>query len=106
PGVGGHCIAVDPWFIVNSAPDLAKLIATARKTNDDMINYTIEGASALIDEHRYANIACLGLAFKPNVNDLRESPAVEVTKALGERSGRDRGNRRRVRRPSECSRQL
>jgi UDP-N-acetyl-D-mannosaminuronic acid dehydrogenase len=87
PGVGGHCIAVDPWFIVNSAPDLAKLIATARRTNDDMIAYTIEGASALIDEHPYANVACLGLAFKPNVNDLRESPAVEVTKGLGERYG-------------------
>lgn len=87
PGVGGHCIAVDPWFIVHSAPDLAKLIHTARTTNDHMIDYTVEKASALIAEHPYADVACLGLAFKANVDDVRESPALEVATRLGLRFG-------------------
>src|SRR6185437_11555534 len=78
PGVGGHCIAVDPWLIVHSAPELANVIRTARQTNDKKARYTVETAAALIDDHPYAQVACFGLAFKANVDDLRESPALEV----------------------------
>lgn len=85
PGVGGHCISVDPWFIVHSTPDLANLIRTARTTNDGMVAHTIAAATALIDAHPYADVACLGLSFKANVDDLRGSPALQVAKALAER---------------------
>jgi UDP-N-acetyl-D-mannosaminuronic acid dehydrogenase len=88
PGVGGHCIAVDPWFIVHSAPDLANLIRTARTTNDGMIAYTIAAAMAVIDAHPRADVACLGLSFKANVDDLRGSPALQVAKTLAEGYGR------------------
>ncbi|EHR01479.1 UDP-N-acetyl-D-mannosamine dehydrogenase [Bradyrhizobium sp. WSM471] len=87
PGVGGHCIAIDPWFIVDSAPDLARLIKTSREVNDSKISWTVERAMALIEEHPYANVACCGLAFKANVDDLRESPALEVAHQLAERYG-------------------
>lgn len=87
PGVGGHCIAVDPWFIVESAPDLAKLIRTSREVNDSKIAWTVERAVALVEEHPYANVACCGLAFKANVDDLRESPALEVAHQLASRYG-------------------
>lgn len=82
PGVGGHCIAVDPWFIVDSAPDLAKLIHAARDVNDGkphvIIQKVIDAAKAFEDPV----IACLGLAFKPDIDDLRESPAMEITADL------------------------
>jgi UDP-N-acetyl-D-mannosaminuronic acid dehydrogenase len=84
PGVGGHCIAVDPWFIVDSAPDDARLIRTAREINDGKTGYVLGRATALIDAHPEQAIACLGLAFKANVDDLRESPALEVTHRLAE----------------------
>ena len=87
PGVGGHCIAIDPWFIVESAPDLARLIKTSREVNDSMIAWTVERATALIEEHPYANVACCGLAFKANVDDLRESPGLEVAHQLASRYG-------------------
>jgi len=88
PGrVGGHCIAIDPWFIVDSAPDLARLIKTSREVNDSKIASTVERAIALIEEHPYAKVACCGLAFKANVDDLRESPALEVAHQLGARYG-------------------
>ena len=82
PGVGGHCIAVDPWFIVNSAPDLARVIKTGREVNDAKMDYVFDQALALIEEHPYAKIGCFGLAFKANVDDLRESPALEITHRL------------------------
>jgi UDP-N-acetyl-D-mannosaminuronic acid dehydrogenase len=88
PGVGGHCIAVDPWFIVDSAPDLARLIKISREVNDSKITLTVGRAAALIEEHPYANVACCGLAFKANVGDLRESPALEVAHQLAERYGK------------------
>ena len=82
PGVGGHCIAVDPWFIVNSAPNESKLIRTARLINDskpDFILDKINQAVKLIAKKRSEiKIACLGLAFKPNIDDLRESPALNI----------------------------
>lgn len=87
PGVGGHCIAVDPWFIVELAPDLARLIKTGREVNDSKITSTVERAIALIEEHPYAKVACCGLAFKANVDDLRESPALEVAHQLASRYG-------------------
>ena len=82
PGVGGHCIAVDPWFIIDSTPDLARIIRAGREINDSKADYIFDQAVALIDEQPYANIACCGLAFKANVDDLRESPALEIAHRL------------------------
>jgi len=79
PGVGGHCIAVDPWFLVESAPDLAQLTRTAREVNDHMPAHTAEQIVATCRRFRDPRIACLGLAFKADVEDLRESPAVDIT---------------------------
>ncbi len=87
PGVGGHCIAVDPWFIVDSTPQEARLIRMAREVNDGKTEYVLERAKALIDAHPDRPIACLGLAFKANVDDLRESPALEVAQGLAARYG-------------------
>lgn len=87
PGVGGHCIAVDPWFIVHSDPTNARLIRTAREVNDGKIGYTFDRAAALADAAPDAKIACLGLAFKPNIDDLRESPALNVAAQLARRYG-------------------
>jgi UDP-N-acetyl-D-mannosaminuronic acid dehydrogenase len=87
PGVGGHCIAIDPWFIVNSAPDVARLIRTSREVNDSKIDATVERAIALIEENPFAQVACCGIAFKANVDDLRESPAFEVVRRLAARYG-------------------
>jgi UDP-N-acetyl-D-mannosaminuronic acid dehydrogenase len=78
PGVGGHCIAVDPWFIVESAPDLARLTRTARAVNDHMPEHTAEQIVATSRRFRDPRIACLGLSFKADVGDLRESPAVDI----------------------------
>lgn len=84
PGVGGHCIAVDPWFIVDSAPDEARLIRTAREVNDGKPDWVIgKVLDAVTECGGHPTIACLGLAFKPNVDDLRESPALAITKKLG-----------------------
>jgi len=87
PGVGGHCIAVDPWFIVSSDPARAKLIRTGREVNDSKAHHVLAKAEALLGEHPYAKVACLGLAFKANVDDLRESPALEIAKALADKHG-------------------
>ena len=78
PGVGGHCIPVDPWFIVAAAPELAKLIRTAREVNDRKPHHVAE--QVIAKAHRFVSpsVACLGLTFKANVDDVRESPAIEV----------------------------
>jgi len=86
-GVGGHCIAVDPWFIVSAFPKEAKIIRTAREVNNYKTDWVIEKIKnkALhfkINNNREPVIACLGLAFKPNIDDLRTSPALYVTKNL------------------------
>ena len=86
-GVGGHCIAVDPWFIVSAFPKEAKIIRTAREVNNYKTDWVIEKIKnkALhfeINNDRKPKIACLGLAFKPNIDDLRTSPALYVTKSL------------------------
>jgi len=82
PGVGGHCIAVDPWFIVDAAPETAKLIRTARMVNDSKPYFVIEKIKEATKNLQNPTIACLGLAFKANVDDLRESPAVKIVKEL------------------------
>ena len=87
PGVGGHCIAVDPWFIVHASGDDARIIKTAREVNTYKTEWTIEKIKneVLKFEHKYgreAKVACMGLAFKPNIDDLRESPALYITKRL------------------------
>ncbi len=88
PGVGGHCIAVDPWFIIDSAPDLARVMRASREVNNSKTIQVISRAEALIDDHPYANIACWGITFKANVDDIRESPAMEVALRLAEKYGR------------------
>lgn len=87
PGVGGHCIAVDPWFIIDAVPDLARVMKTSREVNNHKTALIIERAVAMIDDHPYANVACCGLAFKANVDDLRESPALEIALHLAEKYG-------------------
>lgn len=94
PGVGGHCIAVDPWFIVSKTPEQAQLIHTARKVNDGKPEWVINKVKIAITDFLQANsnktakdvtIACYGLAFKANIDDLRESPALEITKYVAEK---------------------
>ena len=87
PGVGGHCIAVDPWFIVHSAPEDTPLIRTARGVNDGKIRHVITRAEALIEAHPGARVGCLGLAFKANIDDFRESPARLVAVTLARKFG-------------------
>jgi UDP-N-acetyl-D-mannosaminuronic acid dehydrogenase len=82
PGVGGHCISVDPWFFVESAPDLSTLIYAARRVNDSQPHFVLELVRKAIGDFHGKKIAALGLAFKPDVDDLRESPAVEVIHLL------------------------
>jgi UDP-N-acetyl-D-mannosaminuronic acid dehydrogenase len=86
-GVGGHCIAVDPWFIVDRDPENAKLIRTAREVNDAKANWTINQIQIAIDEVEASigcrpRVACLGLSFKPDIDDLRESPALYIVTTL------------------------
>ncbi len=91
PGVGGHCIAVDPWFIVSQAPADARLIRTAREVNDSKPEWVINKVKMALAEYLRGNpnktakevsIACFGLAFKPDIDDLRESPAVEIVRQI------------------------
>jgi UDP-N-acetyl-D-mannosaminuronic acid dehydrogenase len=93
PGVGGHCIAVDPWFIVSKNPEEAQIIHTARLINDAKPEWTINKVKIAINDFLQENptknienvtIACLGLAFKPDIDDLRESPAMSITQRLAE----------------------
>lgn len=87
PGVGGHCIAVDPWFIVSKTPERARLIRTAREVNDSKPEWVIEKVKVAIADFLLANpsktvkditVACYGLAFKPDIDDLRESPSMHI----------------------------
>jgi len=86
PGVGGHCIAVDPWFIVDSCPEEAKIIKQARLTNDSKPFYVIDKVVEAADQFKKPVIACLGLAFKADIDDLRESPAVQIVDELAKSS--------------------
>lgn len=91
PGVGGHCIAVDPWFIVSQSPEQARLIRSAREVNDSKPEWVMQKAKIAVADflQRYPDktardvtIACLGLAFKPDIDDLRESPALAITRSI------------------------
>jgi len=91
PGVGGHCIAVDPWFIISKTPNESRLIHTARQVNDHKPQWVIEKVKLAVAEFLSKNqnktikdvtVACFGLAFKPDIDDLRESPALYITKEL------------------------
>jgi UDP-N-acetyl-D-mannosaminuronic acid dehydrogenase len=91
PGVGGHCIAVDPWFIVSKTPEQAKIIHAAREINDSKPNWVIDKVKIALADHLLASpektasktsIACLGLAFKPDIDDLRESPSLGIVENI------------------------
>ena len=91
PGVGGHCIAVDPWFIVSAAPEQAKLIRSARDVNDAKPRWVMERFKLAVADYLQSNpskrskdvrVACFGLAFKPNIDDLRESPALHIAEEV------------------------
>jgi UDP-N-acetyl-D-mannosaminuronic acid dehydrogenase len=93
PGVGGHCIAVDPWFIVSKTPDLAKIIKTAREVNDSKPEWIINKVKIAVADYLQVNsdktakdvtISCYGLAFKPDIDDLRESPALYIANSVAE----------------------
>lgn len=81
-GVGGHCIAIDPWFLVHSTPELTRLIQTARQVNIQKPQWLLSRVKRRADRFKKPKIACLGLTYKPNIDDLRESPALEVVRAL------------------------
>src|SRR5690606_1169219 len=92
-GVGGHCIAVDPWFIVDTAPEEARIVRVAREVNDFKPQWVINQVKAAIADVLAAQpdrsmssvkVACLGLAFKPDIDDLRESPALTITHQISE----------------------
>lgn len=82
PGVGGHCIAVDPWFIVSAAPEEAKLIKTARTVNDGKPEWVIDQVLKALEGKDHPVVAALGIAFKNDIDDLRESPSLEIVKRL------------------------
>ncbi len=83
PGVGGHCIAVDPWFIAHAAPEHSPLIRAARQANLDKTTWTVDRVLARVgSDSSIRSVLCLGLAYKPDVDDLRESPAVEIVRRL------------------------
>ncbi|KHF39594.1 nucleotide sugar dehydrogenase [Halalkalibacter okhensis] len=87
PGVGGHCIAVDPWFLFDSSPELAKIIQLARHTNDSMPKYTVESVESIFKNNEITNpkVTVLGLAFKGNIDDMRESPSLDIIHHLEEK---------------------
>jgi UDP-N-acetyl-D-mannosaminuronic acid dehydrogenase len=82
PGVGGHCIAVDPWFIVHSAPELTRLMRSAREINDAKPHYIVNRVKQHALRFTKPVIACLGLSYKADIDDLRESPAVDIVGEL------------------------
>lgn len=84
PGVGGHCISVDPWFLVEAAPELTPLIKQARQVNDGQPQRVVDRLAAIAGGLNGKVIAALGLAYKPDVDDLRESPAIEVAELLAQ----------------------
>ncbi|QIQ87810.1 UDP-N-acetyl-D-mannosamine dehydrogenase [Erythrobacter sp.] len=89
PGVGGHCIAVDPWFLVAAAPDTARMVRTAREVNDNKVVHSENRIRAMLEAAPGGKVALLGLAFKPDIDDFRESPALKIAATLA----RDEGDR-------------
>lgn len=84
PGVGGHCIAVDPWFIVDAVPNEARLIRTAREINDNKPQVIIDKVKRAVSRFKSPTVAFMGLAFKADIDDLRSSPALEIAQALSD----------------------
>ena len=84
PGVGEHCIAVDPWFIIHSAPEQSRLIRAAREVNTAQPESVVAKVRTAIARIQYPTIACLGLAYKADIDDLRESPSVEIALRLAQ----------------------
>jgi UDP-N-acetyl-D-mannosaminuronic acid dehydrogenase len=89
PGVGGHCIAVDPWFIVSRTPDEARIIRTARQVNDhkpewvvSQVRKSVEECLPFLGDKGFITVACYGIAFKADIDDLRESPALSIVRAI------------------------
>jgi UDP-N-acetyl-D-mannosaminuronic acid dehydrogenase len=82
PGVGGHCLAVDPWFIVAAAPKTAKLIRQAREINEYKPKWVVNQVMSYAKKFKKPTIGCLGLSYKPNIDDLRESPALDIVRQL------------------------
>ena len=82
PGVGGHCIAVDPWFIVHENPETSNLIKTARMVNDEKPQWVIRKVKEKAERFKKPVIGCLGLSYKADIDDLRESPALDITKII------------------------
>lgn len=88
PGVGGHCISVDPWFLVEAAPEISPLIRTARMVNDGQPDFVVNLVRRAMQGLKGCRVAALGLAYKPDVDDLRESPAIEICHKLAEEGAR------------------
>jgi UDP-N-acetyl-D-mannosaminuronic acid dehydrogenase len=84
PGVGGHCIAVDPWFIVHTSPKIANLIRVAREVNDSKPDWVVSKLINFASAFTRPTIACFGLSFKADIDDLRESPAVEIAQKIND----------------------
>ena len=87
PGVGGHCIAVDPYFIIHGAPEQSPLIRTGREVNDSKMHHVVARAEKMIADNPGVRVACMGLAFKANIDDFRESPARFVASRLAQKFG-------------------
>lgn len=87
PGVGGHCIAVDPWFIVDAAPSASRLISTARQVNDSKPDAVLRKTLSAAERFKEPRIAALGIAFKANIDDLRQSPSREIVRRLADSLG-------------------
>ncbi len=87
PGVGGHCLAVDPWFIVSSAPEQARLIRTSREVNVHKESWVVGRVMARAQRFRDPVVVCLGLTYKPDIDDIRESPAMAIARELAAREG-------------------
>jgi UDP-N-acetyl-D-mannosaminuronic acid dehydrogenase len=85
PGVGGHCISVDPWFLVHTDPENTPLIRMAREVNDSKPHFVVERISELAKQFAAPKIGCLGLTYKADVDDLRESPSLEIVRELHEK---------------------
>lgn len=86
PGVGGHCLAVDPYFIISKAPESSKIINLSREVNNSMPAYVVDAAEKLIEKHNGKKITIFGLTYKGNVDDIRESPAMDIYEILHAKS--------------------
>ena len=85
PGVGGHCIAIDPWFLIAASPEKTKLMSSARTINDTKPDHVLTKINRQIERFRDPVVACLGLAYKPDVDDLRESPALKIAETVADK---------------------